>query len=144
MKKNVINSLFNEISKDSGKYVFGVKDTMQYLIDGYIETLIVSEELNYDRILYRNNNGEELIEYIKIGNNVEKDGFYEEERIPLVEWLLDNYKKFVTIMEIVTNASPEGNQFRESFGGLGGILRYAIIANFEGEDVVDFNDDIFI
>jgi peptide chain release factor subunit 1 len=67
------------------------------------------------------------------------------ENIPLTEWFLDNYKKYVSHLEIVTDKSSEGNQFVKGFGGIGGILRYRVDQNFDDLDNEDqFNDDDFI
>jgi peptide subunit release factor 1 (eRF1) len=41
--------LFDCCSQDSGKYVFGVKDTLMCLDMGAVETLIVWEALDCDR-----------------------------------------------------------------------------------------------
>ena len=63
----------------------------------------------------------------------------------VTEWLLDNYKRYVTHLEIVTDKSSEGNQFVKGFGGIGGILRYKIETNFEDdEDNHSFDEDDFI
>ena len=47
-----------EISKDTGKYCFGIDDTMKALEMGAVETLIIWEEYPYYRIkqynTYRN------------------------------------------------------------------------------------------
>lgn len=45
---------------------------------------------------------------------------------PLLEWLANNYKKFGCALEFVTNRSQEGSQFCKGFGGIGGVLRYAV------------------
>lgn len=64
---------------------------------------------------------------------------------PLPEWFLDNYKKCVTHLELVTDKTSEGSQFVLAFGGIGGILRYKCEQNFddEGNDH-EFNEDDFI
>jgi len=46
------------------------------------------------------------------------------ERAALVEWLAENYKRYGTKLEFVTNRSQEGAQFVRGFGGMGGLLRY--------------------
>jgi peptide chain release factor subunit 1 len=48
-EKRLISRFFEEISQDSGKYVFGVKDTLMCLDMGAVETLIVWEALDVDR-----------------------------------------------------------------------------------------------
>ena len=58
---------------------------------------------------------------------------------------MDNYKRFVSHLEIVTDKSSEGSQFVKGFGGIGGILRYKMEGEFENEDKDnDFDDDDFI
>ena len=67
------------------------------------------------------------------------------ENISLSEWLLNNYKKYVTHLEIVTDKTSEGNQFVKGFGGIGGILRYKLEQNFENfEENHSFDEDDFI
>jgi peptide chain release factor subunit 1 len=41
----VVHRYFDEISQDTGKYCFGVDDTLQCLDMGAVETLIVWENL---------------------------------------------------------------------------------------------------
>lgn len=49
-----------------------------------------------------------------------------QDKMPLLEWLANNYKKFGCTLEFVTNKSQEGSQFCRGFGGIGGILRYQV------------------
>ncbi len=49
-----------------------------------------------------------------------------QDRMPLLEWLANQYKKFGCQLEFVTNKSQEGSQFCRGFGGVGGILRYQV------------------
>jgi peptide chain release factor subunit 1 len=57
---------------------------------------------------------------------------------------MDNYKNLVSKMEIITDKTSEGNQFVKGFGGIGGILRYKVEANYEHDNDNDFNDEDFI
>lgn len=67
------------------------------------------------------------------------------ENIPLTEWFLDNYKKVVSHLEIITDKSSEGSQFVKGFGGVGGILRYRVDTVFEdAENDNNFDEDDFI
>ena len=59
----------------------------------------------------------------------------------MLEWLAENYKKFGCVMEFVTDRSQEGSQFCKGFGGIGGLLRYAVdMTEFENPDEEDFGD----
>ena len=67
------------------------------------------------------------------------------DNVPLTEWFLDNYKKYGSHLEIITDKSSEGNQFVKGFGGIGGILRYKLEqSNLDNETTEAFNEDDFI
>jgi peptide chain release factor subunit 1 len=67
------------------------------------------------------------------------------ESIPLTDWFMDNYKKYVSHLEIVSDKSSEGSQFVKGFGGIGGILRYRMDGEMEEFDNNnDFDEDDFI
>jgi peptide chain release factor subunit 1 len=66
------------------------------------------------------------------------------ENISLTEWFLDNYKKVVSNLEIITDKSSEGSQFVKGFGGIGGILRYRMDVNFDDIETNNFDEDDFI
>lgn len=142
-EKKILTRFYDEIAKDTGKYVFGIKDTIEAMDNGMIETLIIHDELVYNRMSLKNPLTEELsVEIVpknlshnskwKNKEDVELDVL---ENIPLTEYLLDSYKKFVSSLEIISDKSSEGNQFVKSFGGIGGILR------FRGENVFNHSDD---
>lgn len=48
-EKRLISRYFDEISQDTGKFVFGVKDTLMCLEMGAVDTLMVWEALDCDR-----------------------------------------------------------------------------------------------
>jgi peptide chain release factor 1 len=53
-EKKLIQKYFDEISVDSGKYCFGIEDTLKGLEMGAVETLIVWENLDITRYVLRN------------------------------------------------------------------------------------------
>ena len=53
-EKRLLQKFFDEISQDTGKYCFMVVDTLRALELGAVETLIVWENLDIDRIKLRN------------------------------------------------------------------------------------------
>jgi len=149
-EKKLISKYFEEISQDSGKFCFGVEDTLKGLEMGAFETLIVYE--NLDTVRYELKNvatGDEKIlnlsaEQEKDATNfVASDGVELEtiEKLPLVEWFANNYKNFGAQLEFVTNRSQEGSQFVKGFGGIGGILRYKV--DFMEHDYDDDDDDAY-
>lgn len=153
-EKKVIGRFLDEIAKDTGKYVFGVKDTIEAMESGYVDTLIIHDELEYFRLSLKHNITEDTkVEIVHQKDNVknkfkDKEGVEYDimENITLTEYLLDNYKKYVTSLEIITDKSAEGNQFVKGFGGIGGVLRFKVdenLGNFSDEEN-DFNEDDFI
>ena len=60
-EKRLISKFFDEISQDTGKYVFGVKDTLACLEMGAVETLIVWENLDINRFELMNSSSGETI-----------------------------------------------------------------------------------
>jgi peptide chain release factor subunit 1 len=53
-EKRLIQKYFDEISQDTGKYCFGIDDTLKALELGAVETLIVWENLDVTRYILRN------------------------------------------------------------------------------------------
>merc|ERR1712003_492528 len=49
-EKKLITKFLDEVSQDTGKYCFGIKETMQGLEMGAIETLICWEQLDINRL----------------------------------------------------------------------------------------------
>jgi peptide chain release factor subunit 1 len=135
-EKKLISQYFEEISKDTGKYCFGVGDTLAALNMGAVETLILWENLEITRYTLKNNvTGEEIILHLSKEEEKNKSHFKDEatgveletiESVLLIEWLANNYKSFGAILEIITNRSQEGSQFCKGFGGIGGLLRYRV------------------
>jgi len=160
-EKKAIESFFSEIAQDSGKYVFGIEDTMKAIEMGAVETILVWENLEMTRYQMKNpNTGEESVVLLTPEQEKDPKNFhdpatgtqYEYESLALLEWLANNFKKFGCSLEIVSNRSQEGSQFVKGFGGIGGILRYRVnfedinaYKDFEGddsdlEDFIWFND----
>jgi len=135
-EKKLIGHYFEEIAKDTGKYCFGIQDTLQSLALGAAETLIVWENLETMRYVLKNNStGEE--KELHLTKEEERDQrFFRDEKtgaeletiesMPFIEWLANNYKRFGAQLEFITNRSQEGSQFCKGFGGIGALLRYRV------------------
>ncbi|KAI2657158.1 Eukaryotic peptide chain release factor subunit 1 [Labeo rohita] len=149
-EKKLIGRYFDEISQDTGKYCFGVEDTLKALEMGAAEILIVYESLETMRYVLRlhgaevndSENGTEA----DTGKGKCNTGHEHEliECMPLLEWFANSYKKFGATLEIVTDKSQEGSQFVKGFGGIGGILRYRVDfqgLEYQGEDEEFFDLD---
>jgi len=136
-EKKLIKGFFDEISIDSGKYCFGVDETMKALEMGAIERLIVWENLQVVRVQFAKREGEEsaVVKFLRPEQMKLPDKFTDpatgedmepEEEMALLEWLATNYKDFGAKLEIITDKSQEGSQFVTGFGGIGGLLRYRV------------------
>ena len=64
---------------------------------------------------------------------------------PLFRWFANNYKRFGTQLEFITDRSQEGSQFNRGFGGIGGVLRWAVdfmaLEDYEHLDDEDYEDE---
>lgn len=135
-EKRLIGKYFEEISQDTGKYVFGVDDTLKALEMGAVETLIVWENLDIARYTLKNSTtGEIVLKHLNKEQEADQSNFRDQatsaelevqDKMPLLEWFANEYKKFGCTLEFVTNKSQEGSQFCRGFGGIGGILRYQL------------------
>ena len=152
-EKKILGRFFEEIAKDSGKYIFGLKDTMEAMENWKIDILIIWENINFVKLTLKNNKGDNIVEYVpankvngvKFTPNDSKIEYKILENIPLSEYLLNNYKKYVNHLEIVTDKTSEGNQFVKGFNGIGGILRYKLEHNFyELEENYSFDEEDFM
>ncbi len=153
-EKKVIGKFFDEIAKDTGKYVFGLKDTLESMENGVIDILIIWENLEFHRLTLKDNADNVIIEIVpknrapsssKWKNELTDVEYEVLDDTQLTEWVLEFYKKYVTNLEIVTDKSSEGAQFCKGFGGIGGILRYKVETNYEDDGNENgFDEDDFI
>lgn len=135
-EKKLIGKYFEEISQDTGKYVFGVDDTLKALEMGAVETLMVWENLDINRYVLKNTaTGEIIIKHLNKEQEADQGNYKDaatgvdlevQEQTSLLEWFANEYHKFGCSLEFVTNKSQEGSQFCRGFGGIGGILRYQL------------------
>lgn len=146
-EKKLIQKYFDEISMDTGKFCFGVDDTIRAMELGAVETLIVWENLEMTRFLLTNpstgatkvlylNPAQEKLRSLFLGRDENGAEIELEvtERMPLVEWFANNYMNFGAVLEFVTDKSQEGAQFVRGFGGIGGLMRYPVEIHHEDED----------
>ena len=142
-EKKLLDEYFENISKDTGLYCFGIQDTIYGLEAGAVHKLIVYEDLEMYRYILRDKDNNEEIIYVKeLDKNNDKEII---EMELLTEWLTENYKNWGCELYLISNATTQGAQFCAGFGGIGGILRYMLTIERE-EDVSDFDadEDFFI
>jgi len=136
-EKRLISSFFDEIAQDTGKYCFGIRDSLFACEAGAVHTLIVFENLDFDRYVVATAEGEKVLFYTEEQSG-KPDAFKDlktqsdfevKDKMSLVEWLAENYKKFGCSLQFVTDRSQEGMQFVKGFGGVGALLRYKLDFN---------------
>jgi len=154
-EKKLIQKYFDEISQDTGRYCFGIDDTLKALELGAVETLIVWENLDITRYILRNAAGEEIIIHSNKEQEKDREKFIDKstglemeqatEPQSLLEWFAEKYKEFGANLEFVTNRSQEGAQFVKGFGGIGGLLRYKVdftnLSSMDEDDEEFYSDD---
>lgn len=143
-EKRLITTFLDEVAQDTGKYCFGIKDTMVGLDMGAISTLIVWENLDLKRLHIKNphTDMEQVLYVTPEEEKNEKLYRCPESGVELdlienslfVEWIVENYKTFGCKLEFITDRSQEGNQFCKGFGGVGGMLRYRVEFEHFDED----------
>lgn len=109
-EKKLISQYFEEISQDSGKYCFGITDTLSALETGAVHTLIVWENLETMRYTLKASNGDEVVKYLSKQQSLQAEHFIDKETsenmevleaIPIIEWFANNYKKFGTNLRML-------------------------------------------
>lgn len=129
-EKALISRFFDEVAQDTGKYVYGVEESLKALEMGAVELLIVCESLDVRRLtLVNSNTNQQTVLFIRPGEAQNDKLFKDQETgvdldiaedIQLTEWLVDHYKNFGASLEFITSRSQEGCQFEKGFGGFGG------------------------
>ncbi|ORY91148.1 eukaryotic peptide chain release factor subunit 1 [Syncephalastrum racemosum] len=144
-EKKLIQAYFDNISQDTGKFCYGVDDTLKALEMGAVERLIVYENLDLMRCVLRDDEQTEHVVHVpkeqeRNGNILQGQEVELAHSQPLLEWFTESYKDFGTTLDFVTDRSQEGAQFVKGFGGVGGLLRYKV--NFE-QLAYDSEDEFF-
>jgi len=150
-EKKLIEKYFDEINQDTGRYCFGIKDTLHALELGAVETLIVWENLEITRyVMINHTTSETIVLNLTPEQSRDQSMFLDKEtqlelevkeQTPLLEWFAENYKSFGTTLEFVSDRSQQGSQFVKGFGGIGGMLRYKV--DFQCLEPLDDEEDFF-
>ncbi|CAA0836933.1 Eukaryotic peptide chain release factor subunit 1-3 [Striga hermonthica] len=140
-EKCLIRKYFEGNGQDTGKYVFGVDDTMKVLEMGAVETLIVWENLDMTRFILKNTTtGKILIKNLTKDQAADQKKFRDatmnaeleaQENILLLEWFANEYWKFGCTLEFVINKCQEGSQFCRGFCWMSmHLMNFRVTVNF--------------
>merc|ERR1719436_367927 len=156
-EKKILQKYMAEVAMDTGKYCFGIDNTLSAFDIGAVDILIVWENLNITRFTVKNPATSEE-DYLHLTKQQQSDDSCFKnsktgvtydiiKQIPLLEWITENYKSKQAKLSIITGRSQQGSQFVKGFGGLGAILRYQVALDefeFEDDDAADGGDDFWI
>lgn len=132
-EKKIINRFFEEVGKDR-LAAYGEKEIFEAMAIGKVDTLLISEQLNWTAFKYQcPEDGKEFIKIIKEEdanppNSFKCDSCGREcelmEENEYIDYLIEKAAETGAKTTIISVDTPEGEQFLKSFGGLGAMLRY--------------------
>ncbi len=129
-EKKIMQRFLREVAKD-GLAAYGEQEVRRYLEVGAVDTLLLSEELRYERVRYRCPKcGKEVVLTLKQGQGknptCEVDGFpmEEVERKDIVLELSELAESMGSKVEYLSSESEEGEMLYKAFGGIAAILRF--------------------
>lgn len=159
-EQKTLNKFYENINFDTGKIVYGVKETMKMYFEGSIKQMIIYDHLDYQHVTLKPVNSkhgsEVIIRYLKTKDIEYKNTWMDssskieysiQSNELLIDWLGDNYMESGVDLYFVTDRSPEGNQFVKGFSGIGAILKYKveIVDDYDYDEASDSDsDDDFI
>lgn len=143
----MIEKFFEKFSQGTGKYVFGVDDTLNALEIGVVGPLSEWESQYIDMYKLRSNVTGEIIIKLLSKEQEANDTHFSDlvtsieleilEKLSLLKWFVNEYCKFGFSLEFLTIKSHECSKFYRVFGGIGGMLCYHLdMRSFD-----DFSDD---
>ncbi len=128
-EKRLLDRFIKEISRD-GLATYGEKEVRQALFEGKVDTLLISEDLTWERIKFKCPQcgyEEEITVRGEIPRKVcPKCGSVMniEDRQDLIEELAKLAEETGAKVELISTETVEGKQFYETFGGIGALLRF--------------------
>lgn len=135
-EQKLLANYFEEIAKDTGNICYGIAETMYALECGAVKTLILYDKLPVRR-LEINVSNQENIKYIYNNSQINDDWEILSNNL-LIDWLIENNENSATI-ELISDATSQGTQFSEGFGGIGAKLHYALDCSHVNFD--DYGND---
>ncbi len=136
-EKNIINKFIGEASKDYGLAIYGLDNVLATLKNNSASSIIVSEELDLNRLQFRCRKcGYETERFVKqsdifsekaetMGKNCPScnSNEWDYSQQDIVDYLFDQASAIGASMEVVSAKTEHGQMFK-SFGGIGALLRY--------------------
>lgn len=132
-EKKLVNKFLENLKKENGKSVYGLRETAKALKMGAVDILLISEDINTYEVHYKCSDcGEDNVEYLKeekIDEGVECSECGSEvdikEKRDVVEVFGEKADQMDSDLEIISTETPEGERLQE-MGRIAAILRYRI------------------
>jgi len=122
----VLEEFFGLIAND-GLFCFTNNDTMYALEGGCLERVVVWDELPDIRFEVASVSNPSVTKVVLSAKGTfSEPDWVITSSVPLLDWILDNYKSLGSALELVSDSSTLGSQFVKGFGGLGGFLRFPV------------------
>ena len=150
-EQRVLDKFYSQLNFDTGRFCSGVDQTMKNLDDRFVETLIVNDQLDYQRAELKpkdpSRGTQPVIRFLRLADCKFKTTWTDKETKieyqiidyePLIDWISENSHLLQCDLHFVTDKSPQGHQFLRGFGGIGAILKcrveFNMPANFDEFD----------
>jgi peptide chain release factor 1 len=131
-EKNLVNKFFENLKEENGKSEYGLKQVMNAMEMGAVDTVLISEDFNHYMAEYECENSHEKKVYedeAKIEQNVECDECDEEmeleELSDIVDVMAEKAEQMGSTVELISTDHEEGKRL-DNMGGIAAILRYRI------------------
>ncbi|HEX4921632.1 MAG TPA: peptide chain release factor aRF-1 [Candidatus Bathyarchaeia archaeon] len=138
-EKQYVQKFLYELGHETGKAAYGEKKVQEYLEKGIVDTLLISEKLEGDRLLLKCKTCGNLEEFR--GTRYETHAVKTElatrmcikchnptlevaEENDIIDSFLDYAEKAATSVEMISEETEEGRMLRDSFGKVAAVLRY--------------------
>lgn len=132
-ERALINKFLEEIAK-GGMAIFGEEEVLETLKFGKVETVLVSEGIDWVVVkLHCNACGQDVekvvknpLSYNSNAEKCEKCKVQSEvmEEIDYIDWLMEKAFNTGAKTKVISTETAEGEQFFKGFGGIGALLRF--------------------
>src|SRR6266849_8555715 len=138
-EKQMVQKFLYELGHETGKGVFGELQVQKYLEKGIVDTLLISEKLEGQRLVLKCKNCGNLEEFrgtryeahaVKSEHSTRpckkcgKPNLEVVEDSDIIDSFLDFAEKGGSKVEVVSEETEEGRMLRDAFGKIAAILRY--------------------
>lgn len=138
-ERDLLQRFLQQIVKDSGLVAYGEQQVRNVLAMGAVDTLLLSEELRKERAKvacttqncphteeHTTSDLDKLAESLGKCPQCGQDSLEVTESKDIIEEMSELASQTGTKVELLSDATEEGKQFRQSFGGIGALLRFKV------------------